>query len=155
LLHTCELKQTGLEFVISYVNFLQTLEEALKENSENQHPYVVCTGTIDEIDSAVVICNKKVITSEIGGLVFSSIMTLLAVHYAFELAFNPITKQVLEFIQETLIADPVPNKKSTSYSNLYRSIMCIKQRFELEHINQSEDGDSSFSEDQTQTHVDF
>ena len=56
-----------------FVNFIQTLEEALKENGDNPHPYVVCTG---DINSAVVICNKKVITSEIGSVVFSSLITL-------------------------------------------------------------------------------
>ena len=94
---------------------------------------MVCTGTTGDINSAVVI------TSEIGSVVFSSLITLFAVHYCFELAYNPTTKQVFDFIQEILIGDPVHNKKtSTSYSNLYRSIMCIKQRFELEDTSEQQ-----------------
>ena len=112
---------------------------------------MVCTGTTGDINSAVVICNKKVITSEIGSVVFSSLITLIAVHYCFELAYNPTTKQVFDFIQEILIGDPVHNKRtSTSYSNLYRSIMCIKQRFELEDTSEQ-----SLTEDATEAYVDF
>ena len=54
---------------------LQTLDEALKENSDNVHPYIIYIGSITAFSSAVAVCNKKVVTTEIGRLVFSSILT--------------------------------------------------------------------------------
>ena len=53
--------------------------------------------------SSVILCNKKVITEEIGQLVFSVILALLCTHYAFELAYNPASQQVMEFLQENFL----------------------------------------------------
>lgn len=115
---------------------LQTLDEALNENSSNVHPYIVCIGTISSFSSAVAVCNKTVITVEIGQFVFTSILILLALHYTFELSYNPATQQVLEFLQEKLIGDCLPSKKkmTTAYSNLYRALNCFEQKLSEEPI---------------------
>lgn len=70
------------------------MEEALKENSDNTHPYIICTGDIAAFSSAVAVCNKKVITDNIGQLIFSAFVTLLAIYFAYELDFNPNLKHL-------------------------------------------------------------
>ena len=57
------------------------------------------------ITSSVVVCNNKVITNETGQLVFSALLTLVPVHYAYDIAYNPITQQVLEFFQEKVLSN--------------------------------------------------
>ena len=76
--------------------FLQTLDEALKKNAGNTHPYVICVGHHSTISSSAAVCDKCVITSEIGHFLFSAIVTLIT--YSF--SYNRITQQVLEFLQE-------------------------------------------------------
>ena len=81
----------------------QTLEEAMKKSSGNTYPYIICIGTSDLFTSSVLVCNKKVISIEIGEFLSSALLTLLAAHYAYELSFNPVCKQVMEFFQEKLV----------------------------------------------------
>ena len=105
------------------------------------------------------VCNNKVITSEIGQLVFSSIITLLAIHYTFELKYNPATQQVLEFFQEKLICDRLSAKKkiSTAYSNILRAVNCIEQNLGEGQNNDdisNEDADNIMT-DETQEYIDF
>lgn len=51
-------------------------------------------------------------------------------HYTYDLSYNPLTVQVLEFVQEKLTGDRLPDSKkvSAAYSNLYRAIDCIEQK---------------------------
>ena len=79
--------------------------EALKRNSSNTYPYAICVGKPNDVTTSVVVCNKKVIIKEIGRLVVSAILVLMAVHYAYELSFNPTCKSILEFLQEKLLGD--------------------------------------------------
>jgi hypothetical protein len=125
----------------------------LKENSDNVHPYIVFVGTISSFSSAVAVCNKKVITTEIGNWVISAILTLLAIHYTYELIYPPAVQQVLEFLQEKLLADPIPGKKtSTAYSNLFRVVNCLMQRLVEE---EGANPDHSIDIEETQPGFDF
>lgn len=120
------------------------MDEALKENGDNSHPYIICIGTISAFTSAVAVCNNKVITGEIGQFVFSAMITLLAIHYTFELTYNPSTQQVLEFLQEKLIGDRLPAKKktSTAYSNIFRAVNCIELSLDEEQYDPANDDDT-------------
>ena len=132
---------------------IQTVDEALKENADNVHPYIIFVGTIASFSSAVAVCNKKVITFEIGNWVISAVLTLLAIHYTYELTYPPAVQQVLEFLQEKLLADPLPGKKtSTAYSNLFRVVNCLQQRLEEE---EDDNPDNSIDFDETQPGFDF
>lgn len=129
---------------------------------------MVCIGDHGTaITSSVAICNKKVITSEIGHYVFSAILTLLAISYTYNLAYNPMTQQVLEFLQEKVVGDclPASRKISTAFSNLSRAISCIEQKMaeELAKSNESvggavagcDAGSQGDSDDETQRYSDF
>ena len=134
------------------------MDEALKKNADNTHPYIVCIGDHSEFSSSVAICNKKVITSEIGHYVFSAVLTVLAISYGYDLSYHPMLKQVLEFIQEQVIGDHLPpsRKTSTAFSNLSRAIGCIQQQMEIsEEITTAPTGDSEVEDDATQQYCDF
>ena len=90
----------------------------MEKNRKNNNPYIICMGSPCKFTSAVVVCNGKVITIEIGKMVFSAVLVLLAVHYTYELSFCPLIHQVMEFIQEGVIGDrlPLSRKISTPYS---------------------------------------
>lgn len=120
------------------------MEEALKKNSKNTSPYAVCVGTPLAFSTAVIVCNKKVITEECGTLVLSALLTLLAVHYAYELSFNPACQSVLEFLQEKFLGDSLPNRKmSTNYCNLFRAVNCIENKLKEESTEDVEDDDAT------------
>ena len=101
--------------------------------------------------SSVVVCNKKVISVEIGHFIFSSLLTLLAVHFTYTLSYNPVSQQVLEFLQEKVLGDRLPPSRKTSmaYSNLYRAVSCLEHKFQV----QVEDAEKSA--DETQEFCDF
>ena len=103
--------------------------------------------------SAVIVCNKKVITDEIGQLVFSILLTLIFTHYAFHLSYNPASQQVMEFLQEKVLGDrlPLSRKTTTAYSNLYRAVNCFEQRLEED----LEVDDSTMDVEATQDFCDF
>ena len=104
----------------------------MKANAQNKYPYVACIGSPTTFTSAVVICNKKVISEEIGQLVVTCIIVLLSVHFAFDLAYNPVCQLVLEFLQEKFLGAilDTSRKITTAYSNLYRAVNCIEQKLE-------------------------
>jgi hypothetical protein len=114
------------------------VDEALKKNTDNNDPFIVCLGTPKEFTSSVVVCNRKVITSETGKLIFSSILSLLAVHFAYNLSYNPLIRQVMEFFQEKVLGSVLPStqKMSTGYCNLFRAVNCLEQALEMLKILQ-------------------
>jgi len=97
------------------------------------------------------VCNNKVITDNIGELVISTLLVLIAVHYKYELSYNSVCKPVLEFLQEKLIGDGLPSRKmNANYCNLFRAINCIEQKVKEQHDVNEEDTD----EDATQGYCD-
>ena len=104
------------------------------------------------------VCNKKVITEEIGQLVISAIIVLLSIHFTYDLAYYPASRQVLEFLQEKLLGARLDSsrKTTTAYSNLYRAVSCIEQKFKDGHEDSTNTSHSnSFSVDETQAFCDF
>ena len=63
--------------IFTYPSYTQNLDEALKKNSKNTHPYAICIGLATDIKSSVIVCNRKVITEEIGHFVFSVLLALI------------------------------------------------------------------------------
>ena len=102
----------------------------MQMNKDNTHPWVLCDGSPTAVSSAVLVCQRKILTKEIGKSVFSVILTLMAVHYMYDFAYNPWTQQVLEFLQEKLLGDclPASRKPSAAYSRLFRALYCIQQK---------------------------
>ena len=92
----------------------------------------------------------------IGRLVFSTLLTLLAVHYTCQLSYNPLSQQVLEFLQEKLLGNRLPGsrKMSAAYSNLFRAVNSLEQRLH-DVKDPPDDEDPEESEDATQAFCDF
>ena len=126
----------------------------MKKNASNTHPYAICIGSIGAITSSVIVCNRKVITEKIGHMVFSVILALICTHYAFNLSYNPVSQQVMEFLQEKLLGDRLASsrKTTTAYSNVYRAISCLEQEFEAAH---RKDEAETIDNDCTQPFFDF
>ena len=98
------------------------------------------------------------ITHSIGNWIISAVLILLAIHYTYELAYQPATQQILEFLQEKMLADPLPpgRKTSTAYSNLFRVVNCIQQKLGEKQRTESSDGTDHFSDsEETQPNIDF
>ncbi len=138
---------------MQFKNF-QTLDEALKTNSTNTYPYVIVVG--DPASSSVAVCDKRVITSEIGHFTFSAVLTLLAIHYAYNQQYNPIILPVMEFLQEKIVGDCFPSNKrlSVAFTNLWRAIGCIEQKL-CENDGNSEEESEDLSVGVTQAYCDF
>ena len=88
------------------------------------------------------VCSGTVVTRHIAAAIFPCVLMLLAVHYSYNLEYNPQVRQVLEFLQEKLLADHLPNSRKTTkcYDQLYRAIDCIESKQEVES-NNSDDED--------------
>ena len=73
------------------------------------------------------------ITGELGKCPFVGLTVLLAVHYIYKWEFNTGVKEVLEFIQEKLLQDPLlRQKQSIAYANLFRVVSCFEVEIEKE-----------------------
>ena len=109
---------------------------------------MLAIGTVEEITSSVIVCDRKVITTQIGKQVISGLLTLIAFHYTYELQYNQIVQEVMFFIQEKLLGHPLPatQKVSQAYSNLFRSIACIESTLEPEVDDGDEDETQAFCE---------
>lgn len=119
---------------------------------------MICVGTISSYSSAVGVCKKKVITSPIGQMTFSALITLMAIYYTYDLEYNSSVKQVLHFLQEKVIQHPLSKTKATTaYTNLYRAVSCIEQRNELAKETQQDQVESGQTEmsQETQPFCDF
>ena len=92
------------------------------------------------ITSSVIVCNQKVITEETGYYIFSILLSLICIHYAYSLSYNPASQQVMEFLQEKLLGDCLSSSKktTTAYSNLYRAVNCFEQKLEDSQDEDSE-----------------
>ena len=136
---------------------LQNAEEAMDKNKDNTHPWILCVGTPCDITSAVLVCQRKVISYDIGKTVFSALLILLATHYTYEFAYNPLVQQALEFLQEKLLGDGLPASRKTSvaYSSLFRAIDCIEQKITEGIEKDSEIETADMSEDSTQAFCEF
>ena len=66
--------------------------------------------------------------------------------------YNPIVLEVLEFLQEKLLAHPLPANRRTSkaYDQLYRAIDCLERKMEVDN-RESLDSD----EDATQLECEY
>ena len=115
------------------------MEVAVTANKDNDSPYIVCVGTVTDFKTAVGVYKKNIITAGTGQLVFSALITLMAVYFAYNLEFGSFTKQVLQLLQEQLLKHPLASKTrlSTAYMNMFRAITCIAQQ----NRNQSQETD--------------
>lgn len=126
----------------------------MRKNKDNTHPWILCVGSPTKISSAVLVCDHKVVTTDIGKLVFSALLILLAFHYTYIFSYNPLSQQILEFLQEKLLGDRLPSsrKTSTAYSNMFRAVECIEQKLS-EKVG--DDNEREAGEDSTQAVCEF
>ena len=91
---------------------------------------------------AVVVCDQRVLTVAVE-MVLSAVLLLLGIHFVYNIEYNPVVREVFEFLQEKLLGIPLPSGKKTSvsYSNLYRSLNCIENKM-------SSDSDDDVSDDE-------
>ena len=73
------------------------------------------------------VCDQRVLTVAVE-MVLSAV--LLGIHFVYNIEYNPVVREVFEFLQEKLLGIPLPSGKKTSvsYSNLYRSLNCIENK---------------------------
>ena len=114
-------------------------------SKDNNDPYILATGSsANSITSMVIVAGKTVISEKIGSQILSGILVLLAVHYVYNWQFNTQSKEVMEFLQEKLLLDPLPKKPTVAYSNLYRAIGLIESKLPNQDDSQdTEDEDST------------
>ena len=106
----------------------KNVEQGLKKSS-NTNPYILAVGEdADKIISQVIVSGNKVITDNVGKNPLVGLLTLLAAHYTYSWEYNNDVREVLEFIQEKWLKDPLSQRRKTSiaYSNLFKSISCIE-----------------------------
>ena len=134
----------------------QNAEEAMQKNKDNTHPWILCVGSPCNVTSAVLVCQHKIISKEIGKTVFSALLVLLAARYTYEFAYNPLVQQILEFLQEKLLGDGLPSSKkiSVAYSSLFRAIDCLEQKI-TESDATEKDSNNDMSEENTQAVCEF
>lgn len=116
---------TGIHVHIISVH--QSTDEGLAVTKTNTHAFILAVGTVDNIESAVVVCDQRVLTVAVE-MVLSAV--LLGIHFVYNIEYNPVVREVFEFLQEKLLGIPLPSGKKTSvsYSNLYRSLNCIENK---------------------------
>ena len=90
----------------------------------------------------VIVSDCKVITDNVcpqNGHIINGLITLIAVHYAYSLAYNPIVREVMEFLQEKLVLDVFPplHKRSIAYSNLFRVVTYFESKLEMDSETQT------------------
>ena len=117
------------------------------KNKDNMYPWILCIGTPCNISSSVLVCQRKVVTNEIGQSIFSALLVLMAVHYTYDFAYNPLVQQALEFLQEKLLGDQLPKSRkiSVAYSSLFRAIDCIEQKLVKDSAN-NDDSDPEYTQ---------
>ena len=87
------------------------------------------------------VCDQRVLTVAVE-MVLSAVLLLLGIHFVYNIEYNPVVREVFEFLQEKLLGIPLPSgKTSVSYSNLYRSLNCIENKM-------SSDSDDDVSDDE-------
>ena len=88
-------------------------------------------GTVDNIESAVVVCDQRVLTVAVE---ISAVLLLLGIHFVYNIEYNPVVREVFEFLQEKLPCIPLASGKKTSvsYCNRYWSPNFIKDKISSE-----------------------
>ena len=89
-------------------------------------------GTVDNIESAVVVCDQRVLTVAVEMVLLSAV--LLGIHFVYNIEYNPVVREVFEFLQEKLSCIPLASGKKTSvsYCNLYWSLNFIEDKISSE-----------------------
>ena len=97
--------------------------------------------TDEQLKSSVIVCGRKVLTGHVRKQVLTGLITLIAVHYMYELQYNQHSAEIMYFMQEKLIGDPLPtnHKVSQACATLFRSITYIENTLE----NELEDDDDT------------
>ena len=92
----------------------------------------MAVGTVDNIESAVVVCDQRVLTVAVK-MLLSAVLLLLGIHFVCNIEYNPVVREVLEFFQENVLGISLPSGKKTSvsYSNLHWSLNCIEFLFQV------------------------
>ena len=87
------------------------------------------------------VCDQRVLTVAVE-MLLSAVLLLLGIHFVYNIEYNPVVREVLEFLQENVLGISLPSGKKTSvsYSNLYRSLNCIENKMSSErHDDVSDD----------------
>ena len=79
------------------------------------------------------VCHQRVLTVAVR-MVVSAVVLLLSIHFVYNIEYNPVVREVLEFLQEKLLCVPLPSGKKTSvsYCNLFPSLNCIEDKISSE-----------------------
>ena len=65
-------------------------------------------GTVDNIESAVLVCDQRVLTVAVEMVLLSGVLLLLGIHFVYNIEYNPVVCEVFEFLQEKLLCIPLP-----------------------------------------------
>ena len=108
---------------------------------DNTYPYAICIGSTKML--LLLYVTKRSSPKRLATIFFSILLSLICIHYAYSLSYNPASQQVMEFLQEKLLGDCLSSSKktTTAYSNLYRAVNCFEQK--LEEDSQDEDSEAT------------
>lgn len=92
------------------------------------HPLLLITGSLDNILSAVVICDRKVVTGGLPKSLFQSVLVLIGIYFLYHLEYPDNIRSLLNFLQEKLFNIPWKGCASVVYNNFYRTFSCMEQK---------------------------
>ena len=118
-----------------YIPFLLIrADEGLAVTKTNTHAFILVVGTVDNIESAVVVCDQRVLTVAVEMVLLSAVLLLLGIHFVYNIEYNPVVREVFEFLHEKLPCIPLASEKKTSvsYCNLYWSLNFIEDKISSE-----------------------
>ncbi len=76
----------------------------------------------------MVLCEKKIVTTNISGHIVYGILVLLSVYFLYNLEYPNTIAPALVFLQEKLAGFPVSRKLGITYSNLYRAVTLLEEK---------------------------
>ena len=125
----------NISCILYILPHIQSTQEGLAQSKDNNDAFILAIGDgADNVKSMVIVCRNKVITDELGRCPLVGVLALIAVHYVYQWQFNTTVKEVMEFIQEKLLQDPLPQQKqSVAYNNLFRVVSCFEAEVEKEN----------------------
>ena len=106
----------------------QSVEEGMVRAKNYTHPLLLITGSLDNILSAVVICDRKVVTGGLPKSLFQSVLVLIGIYFLYHLEYPDNIRSLLNFLQEKLFNIPWKGCASVVYNNFYRTFSCMEQK---------------------------
>ena len=124
--------------------FLKEFNVCNKKMRGVNDPFIALLGEESHVDDCALVCNGKiVIKARPGFQILYMILLLIAFCHAFNVEYNSEIKEVMEFLQEKLLGLVEGKKRSTAFTNLFRSITCLQEQVILTGHDSDADSDAT------------